>query len=258
MKPGAQDAPGFASPRCDPRGIKNLIRGRNNLSAPSTMQRTYRLRLTGAVAIPESVRMRLFALGKHRTFADGAFLMNQGEAARGFFAVVSGQVMVGRHTAAGSLTIFGVAGPGDLFGEQAFFTGSPRLADAVADGAVEVVWFDAPLFKRAIAKDAELVMLLLRSMASQLRMLTQRVDADRNLTLPDRLVQVLLSMDADSDGEVACTQQQLADLIGVSRVSLGGALRQLEKGGAVAGGYGHVRIVDRAALQGRLAAVSRA
>jgi CRP/FNR family transcriptional regulator, cyclic AMP receptor protein len=217
------------------------------------MQRTYRLRLKSAVAIPESARKRLFALGRIRRFADGQFIMQQGEVARGFFAVASGQVMVGRHTKDGTLTIFGVAGPGDLFGEQAFFTASPRLSDAVADGPVEVFWFDGPLFRKVIAGDPEIVMLLLRSMAGQLRTLTERVDADRNLTLVDRLAHVLLTMDADADEAVACTQQQLADLIGVSRVSLGGALRQLEKSGAVAGSYGRVRIVNRAALESRLA-----
>jgi CRP/FNR family transcriptional regulator, cyclic AMP receptor protein len=222
------------------------------------MQRTYRLRLKGAITIPESARERLFALGKRRKFADGHFIMHQGEAARGFFAVASGQVMVGRHASNGTLTIYGVAGPGDLFGEQAFFTASARLGDAVADGPVEAIWFDAPLFRRVIANDPELVMLLLRSLAGQLRLLTERVDAERNLTLVDRLAHALLAMDDDSGDVVACTQQQLADLIGVSRVALGGALRQLEKGGAVAGSYGKVRIIDRDALVTRLAVVNRA
>lgn len=176
---------------------------------------------------------------------------------RGFFAVVTGQVMVGRYAADGSLTVFGVAGAGDLIGELAFFAGTARITDCVADGPVELVEFDKALFKRVIMADPELTMLLLRSLAGQLRMAFDRIDADRTLSLPDRLAHVLLGMEADSDHDVACTQQQLADLIGVSRVSLGSALRQLEKSGAVAGSYGRIRIVDRALLEARLAVVNR-
>jgi len=221
------------------------------------MQRTYRLRLKSAVAIPESARQRLFALGRKRQFTDGQFLFQQGDTARGFYAVVSGQVMVGRYAADGSLTVFGVAGSGDLLGELAFFAGSPRITDCVADGPVELVEFDKALFKRVIMVDPEMTMIMLRSLAGQLKAALERIDSDRTLTLPDRLAQVLLGMDADSDADVTCTQQQLADLIGVSRVSLGSALRQLEKSGAVAGSYGRIRIVDRALLEARLAAVNR-
>jgi len=222
------------------------------------MQRTYRLRLKSAVAIPEAARQRMFALGRKWQFADGQFVFHQGDAARGFYAVVSGQVMVGRYAPDGSLAVYGVAGSGDLVGELAFFAGAPRLSDCVADGPVELVEFDKAIFKRVIMIDPEMTMILIRSLAGQLKVALERIDADRTLTLPDRLAQALLGMEADSDADVACTQQQLADLIGVSRVSLGSALRQLEKSGAVAGSYGRIRIVDRALLEARFASINRA
>jgi len=219
------------------------------------MQRTYRLSLQGPINISERSRAALIALGKPRRYTDGQFIMQQGDKPRGFFAVVSGQVMVGRYGGDGNLTIFGVAGAGDLFGEQAFLVNQPRLADAVADGAVEVVHIDGTVFRKLIATDPDLSMLIIRSLAQQLYVATQRLDSDR-MTLAGRLAQVLLSMESDGDQAVTCTQQQLADLIGVSRVSLGMAVRQLEKAGAIAGGYGKVRIVDRTLLEQRLVSVA--
>ena len=42
---------------------------------------------------------------------------------------------------------------------------------------------------------------------------------------------------------VRATQQQLADLLGVSRVTLGAALRDLAARGTIERGYRHVRVL---------------
>ena len=218
------------------------------------MQRTYQLGLQGAINVPEAARVRLFELGKRRSFADGQFVLRQEEPADGFFAVVSGQAMIGRYAIDGSLTIYAVCGPGDLFGEQAFLTATPRLADAVADGPLEVVFFSGAVFRKSIVSDPKFAMLIMRSLAAQLKLVIERVDAERHMSVPDRLAQALLGMEETAGHPIACTHQQLADLLGVSRVTLGMALRQIEKTGAISGSYGKVRIVNRQMLQGKLAA----
>ena len=65
----------------------------------------------------------------------------------------------------------------------------------------------------------------------------------------DRLLRLLRMMAVDADAEadggtsVRATQQQLADLLGVSRVTLGAALRDLTARGLVETGYGRIRLV---------------
>ncbi len=221
------------------------------------MQRTYRLELGGKINIPEATRSRIALLGKRRRFKDGEFVMRQGDAANGFYLLLQGQVIVGRYAANGTLTIFGVAGSGDLFGELAFFAGTPRLADTIADGAVEVVHFDNANYGKIVATEPKLTAMIIKSLASQCRVILERLDAERTMSLADRLAQALLSMETSAGETISCTHQQLGDLIGVSRVSLGVALRQLERSGAIAGSYGKVRIIDRQQLEGRLKVIGR-
>jgi CRP-like cAMP-binding protein len=163
--------------------------------------------------------------------------------------VVEGHVLVGRYAEDGGFTAFAVLGPGDLFGELAFFTGVPRQADALASGPARLVAIDRPLLRRLMAADVGWAELLLRSLGRQLAGALDIIDAERRLGSADRLLRLLRMMAVDADAEadggtsVHATQQQLADLLGVSRVTLGAALRDLTARGLVETGYGRIRLV---------------
>lgn len=194
----------------------------------------------------------MVACGKLRRFASGQFVMHEGEQADGFGVVTEGQIMIGRHASNGTLTVFGIIGPGDLFGEQAFLSQTPRLADAVADGPAAIAWIGAPAFRKAIEGNTQLAMLMMRSLAAQLQVAIERIDATRRLTLDQRVASALLAMCSVADDVIETTQQELADLVGVSRVSLGAVLRHLERSGAIRLGYGRIVIRQPAALEAQI------
>lgn len=195
---------------------------------------------------------QLAARARAREFSDGQFVQHQGDPGDAFWAVVSGHVTIGRYAADGAFTNFGVLGPGDLFGELAFFTGVPRQVDALASGAAQLVAIDRPLLRQLMAADVGWAELLLRSLSRQLAMALDTIDAERRLSTPERLIGLLRAMAADSESgdRVTATQQQLADLLGVSRVTLGAALRQLTSQGLVARGYGHIRLLGPLSPEG--------
>ena len=178
--------------------------------------------------------------------------MHEGEQADGFGVVTEGQVMIGRHASNGTLTVFGIIGPGDLFGEQAFLSQTPRLADAAADGPATVSWIGATAFRKALDGNTDLAMLMMRSLAAQLQVAIERIDASRRLTLDQRVASALLAMCGVADGVIETTQQELADLVGVSRVSLGAVLRHLERSGAIGLSYGRIVIRQPSALEAQL------
>ena len=97
-----------------------------------------------------------------------------------------------------------------------------------------------------MAADVGWAELLLRSLSRQLASALDTIDAERRLNTVDRLAAMLAAMARDSaDGAtVDATQQQLADLLGVSRVTLGAALRELAEAGRVERGYGQIRLCD--------------
>ncbi len=216
------------------------------------MQRTYQLSLSGALRLPVDAQERLIACGKLRRFTDGQSVMREGEVADGFGIIVEGQVMFGRHAANGVLTVLAIMGPGDCFGEQAFLTETPRLAEAIADGPATISWIGSAAFRKAVAADPQLAMLMLRSLAWQLRAALDRVDSARRMTLDQRVASALLTMCGVTDGMIETTQQELADLVGVSRVALGEALRHLERGGAITLAYGRITIRNPAQLEAQM------
>ncbi|MBB6425902.1 Crp/Fnr family transcriptional regulator [Sphingopyxis sp. JAI128] len=208
------------------------------------MQRSYQLALAERTRLAGEERDRLLAAREPRGFADGQFVQHQGDPGDAFWAVIEGNVLVGRYAEDGAFTAFAVLGPGDIFGELAFFTGLERQVDAIASGPARLVAIDRSLLRRLMQEDVGWAELLLRSLGRQLAVSLDIIDAERRLPTAERLRHLLAAMAADApDGcTVAATQQQLADLLGVSRVTLGAALRSLEARGELACGYRHIRL----------------
>ena len=209
------------------------------------MQRSYHFPLAERTRLSPVECDRLLAMARARPFADGQFVQQQGTPGDSFWAVVEGHVLVGRYAEDGGFTAFAVLGPGDLFGEIAFFTGMPRQVDALASGPARLVAIDRALLRRLMSADVGWAELLLRSLGRQLAGTLDIIDAERRLGSADRLERLLRTMAAEaSDGvSVQATQQQLADLLGVSRVTLGAALRALVSRGLVETGYGRIRLL---------------
>lgn len=208
------------------------------------MQRSYHFTLAERTRLSTAERERLAALAPVRRFSDGQFVQYQGDPGDAFWAVIEGNVLVGRYAEDGAFTAFAILGPGDLFGELAFFTGVPRQVDAIASGPARLIAIDRPLLRMLMTADIGWAELLLRSLGRQLAVALDIIDAERRLSTADRLARLLAAMAGDApDGvTVRATQQQLADLLGVSRVTLGAALRELTARGLVARGYGHIRV----------------
>lgn len=189
-------------------------------------------------------------------FSGGQFIQHQGDPGDAFWAVADGHVTIGRHSEDGVFTHFAVLGAGDLFGELAFFTGVPRQVDAIAEGRASMIAIDRALLRRLMEADVGWAELLLRSLSRQLASALDMIDAERRLSATERLAHLLVIMarDGEPSGTVRATQQQLADLLGVSRVTLGAALGELAKRGQVERRYRHIRLLgllaDHAAAPG--------
>lgn len=208
------------------------------------MQRSYHFALAERTGLARAERERLAAIAPVRSLADGQFVQHQGDPGDSFWVVCEGNILAGRHGEDGRFTAFAVLGPGDMFGELAFFAGVPRQADAIASGPARLIAIDRPLLRRLMVEDIGWAELLLRSLSRQLAVTLDIIEAERRLPTADRLVRLLAAMAADAPDRrtVQATQQQLADLVGVSRVTLGAALRELTARGLVETGYGRIRV----------------
>jgi CRP-like cAMP-binding protein len=208
------------------------------------MQRTYQFDGFGFTKLSNELARRLTADGLRHHFPDGALFQQQGDDGNGIWLIESGQVKVCRFGSDGDLTVFAVLGPGDIIGELSFFAGTPRQNDAVADGEVDAIWISAGLLNRLLASTPDLSLFLLQSLAKQLGTALNRLDEERNLSATARLARTLANL-AGSEGEkIHCTQQELSDFVGVSRVTTSQILARFEDAGIIERGYGWIGIAN--------------
>ncbi|MEJ6596185.1 Crp/Fnr family transcriptional regulator [Parasphingorhabdus sp.] len=207
---------------------------------------------TGFVmALPDPVRRDLLARGRARSFDKGQIIQQRGDVGQEFWYVERGSVQIGRYGIDGRLILFAMLGAGDTFGELAFMGEFPRAVDAIAGSDCILIRIGDRELQSLMESDPTITRLLLKTMALTVQESFSLIESSRNLSVPQRLAQALLQLCSDQqDGaDIMATQQDLADLVGVSRVSLGKALTKLQLAGMIEPGYGFVTIKDRAALR---------
>jgi CRP/FNR family cyclic AMP-dependent transcriptional regulator len=207
---------------------------------------------TGFVmALPETVRRDLLARGQVRSFVRGQIIQQRGDEAKEFWYIESGSVQVGRYGLDGRLTLFALLGAGETFGELAFMGEFPRTVDAIAGSDCRLIRIGKGEFRSLVDSDTAVTGLLLKTMALTVQDAFNLVEFSRSLSVPQRLALALSQLcgDQGNGARITVTQQELADLVGVSRVSLGKALNRLQGEGIIDPGYGFVTIRDGAALR---------
>jgi CRP/FNR family cyclic AMP-dependent transcriptional regulator len=205
--------------------------------------------------MPEALARRVRAAAKPTRYRDGQLVHARGDLQRGLSIVRSGSVRFGNAGEDGSYVTTTVMGPGQSFGEFTLFGDLPRTHDATAVGATTIDYLDHVRVNRLLVEAPELWRILLVATTKRLHDALELLDDFRRLPLPALTAKVLLTLPPSEEGSalVACNQADLAATLGVSRVSIGKALAQLQKAGLVVLGYRTITIRDRAVLKSWLA-----
>jgi CRP-like cAMP-binding protein len=201
-------------------------------------------------SLPPAVREGLRTAAPVRRFADGQIIQHKGDAADGFWLIEEGAVSVGQFLEGGDFRGVALLGPGDSYGELAVLAGRPRIVDAVARGEARLRHIGAAGFEAALASDAAAMRALLGAMAAQLQETLDLLAGFRRGSNAGRAAGLIANLTGGAAREVAVTQQEIADLLGVTRATANGALAQLEKAGLIVRGYGTIRVPDPARLAG--------
>ena len=208
------------------------------------MQRTYQFAEIGPTRAEGAIFTALIAAGRRHGFASGAQLIHRGDQAKGFWLIETGHVMACRFGREGERILYGVLGPGDLIGELACFGGVTQQVNAIAESDVSAVWLDMAQLDHLLASEPQLARWLLNSFANKLRAALNRIEGDQSLPAEARIARVLADLAANSGAELDITQQELADHVGVSRVTVGQVLTRFAAEGLIARGYGKIAVAD--------------
>jgi CRP/FNR family transcriptional regulator, cyclic AMP receptor protein len=203
------------------------------------------------VGFPKALQDELRRNAIRRSFSDGQIIWHRGDVAEGFWVIETGQVKLGHYAAAGEMQALLIVGPGDSFGELACLGNFARVLDAEAMGPLEMLWVSDNLLSAAIAGSPKVGRDLLRVLSQQLQETLDNLIVFRNMPAPKRLAQRLLALAANRAAPVRLDirQQELAELVGVSRMTIASTLAQLEELGFITRRYGYLVVNDPAALR---------
>lgn len=198
-------------------------------------------------ALDPALQAHLVRTSRERAFADGQIIQQCGDPADGFWLIEEGAVRVGQFLPDGEFRAVALLGAGDSYGELAVFSGKPRIVDAVSRGESRLRLIAARPFLEALGNYPASTRALLGALSEQLQDTLSIVAGLRHGTNPARLAGILATMAGEEGGtaSITITQQELADLLGVTRATANAALKELQHRGLVERGYGSVRVPDR-------------
>jgi CRP-like cAMP-binding protein len=150
-----------------------------------------------------------------------------------------------------------VHGPGDAFGEFALLEdGAARSATVSALAEGETFSVTRVDFHELARRHVEVKDVLLTLLAECVRRSSERVVVAHYLDADDRVRWALLRLEphfrADGAVVIPLTQEQIAELAGVTRPTVNRVLRDEQKRGTVALERGRVRILEPAELSRRV------
>lgn len=202
-------------------------------------------------ALSAQIREVLLKTAILRRFADGQIIQNRGDIANGFWVIQSGQIKMGRFDEDGEMRVVVIFGPGDSFGELACLGGFGRVVDAVAIGETKMFWISEASFVDALGKSPEAMRHVLGIFSRQLQEALDNLVAVRKMPAKRQLARVLLALCEGRQPPVTLSirHNELAELIGVTRMTIGTVLGNLEELGHIKRGYRNIMVSDPIALR---------
>lgn len=188
----------------------------------------------------------------------GDVIVERGGPAEALYAVATGKLkVVAPRGGAGRDATLHILGPGDVFGEAAFFHPEGRTARITALEESVLVVLDRRVFLDLIGRSAVFSQRLLALMAKRLHDTIAHFDATTSLDVPQRLARKLLLLleafgtpTADGIGlALKLSQSDLGELIDSSRQTVNRQLKAFADAGILRSDSGQLVILDIEALR---------
>ena len=197
---------------------------------------------------------QLCRYAKHATLKRGATIFSKGDPGNSLIAVISGTVKISISSPDGRSAILNLIGPGEIFDEVALLDGQARTADATANSNCEILVIDRREFLPFVRSQPELAMKFIELLCARLRWTSDQVEEVILQDLPGRLASALIRLTerrkATKDGRtIAVTQQEISEMVGMSRESINKQLRAWSMRNWVRLEHGAIVVLDLGPLQ---------
>lgn len=197
--------------------------------------------------LSKNVRDALIAAGRTAIYSDGQFIHQRGEGGPGLSIILTGRVRFGIYAKTGTYIQTSVLNAGHCFGEATLFADAPRAYDADALGETKIVEISKPRFETLLEQTPGFANALLVSLTTRLYEALEFADDLRTLSPEARILKLLTRLTHSGGfGEKAIPVRQIdiAYTLGLSRVSVGKALNELQRQGQLRLGYKEITVVE--------------
>ncbi|MEA2896052.1 MAG: family transcriptional regulator, cyclic receptor protein [Bradyrhizobium sp.] len=197
---------------------------------------------------------QLCRYAKLSTLKRGAAIFSKGDAGNSLFAVISGTVKISSSSAEGRNAILNLIGSGEVFGEVALLDGLSRTTDAIANSDCEIFVIDRREFIPFVRSQPALAMKFIELLCARVRWTSEQVEQVILQDLPGRLASALIRLtekhqQSPAARTISITQQEISEMVGMSRESINKQLRAWETRNWVRLEHGAIVVLDAASLR---------
>jgi CRP/FNR family transcriptional regulator, cyclic AMP receptor protein len=207
-----------------------------------------------AVGLTPELKRRVSRETVIRSLPSGGLVCRKGAPASDWIGVMRGLVKVSGHNAEGKSTTFIGVPSGGWFGEGALLKGERRLYDAIALRPSEIAYVPRDTFQLLIESNVDFNRFLLDQLNERLGQFVAMVEHNRLVGPEARLANELAALFnrrlyPGLKDELHISQEELAQLVGLSRQRVNRALKVLARAGLITVAYERITVVDIAGLR---------
>lgn len=193
--------------------------------------------------IPKELLALLLESGSRKHLEAKDVVFNRGEAGNRIYFILSGGVKVSTLSREGKEIIFEVLVTGDFFGEMSLFDDKPRTGTVTALASTTLFMLGKNEFLDAIEKCPGISIRLIRTLVGRLRMMDSFIEDVIFLDAAERIAKRIMALarvfgrPGEKDEiriDLKVSQQELANLVGITRESVNKQFREWEKAGVIA------------------------
>ena len=192
----------------------------------------------------EVLRAAVFTLRARK----GTTVLPANEPVQGWYAVLSGLVKIESKVGAGRCSTFLGLAPGEWFGEGAVLKGEPRRYNVIALRDTELLCLPSEQFRSLSAGSIAFNQYLVERLNHKLGQAMAIIEAGRTRNPEQRVALSLSRLFWSRTRQLDLTQDELANLAGMSRQTANRALNNLQQLGVISLSMNRITVVDDAAL----------
>ena len=214
-----------------------------------------------SVSTESNIYSAIEKIGTCQRYKKNDIIYLQDDEATTFYLLKSGRVRLFFTSLSGNELTVKILGTNSIFGDASYFSKCPRMTSASALSDVELLSVDLNRLLPFLANHPSLIGELLDVLSQTIRTLSIQVYSMAFLSADKRVAHILVQLgtffkkkENDRTYTIDYTHQELADLMGLARVTTTKELKGFENNGWILLDYKKIQVLDEKSLKDYLLA----